>query len=136
METKIMVVGSCKTTNENKRRPRIRISGFWLADIGFAPDTLVSCSSEQGKLVFEAQGFGMETYLKVAKEVLKSGSRLLQVKNELHNKKRTPHFEVKGEWLKQSGFPIGQVIAVQWEYGRIVVRALDIEKLIKQQEGF
>ena len=130
METKIMVVGSCKTTTKNKRRPRIRISGFWLVDIGFVPETLVSGSSEQGKLVFEAHGLGIETYQKVVKDVLKSGSKLLQVKNELHNKKRTPHFEVKGQWLEACGFSIGKVIAIQYEYGRITVHGLDIEKLI------
>lgn len=130
METKIMVVGSAKTSSEHKRRPRIRISGFWLADIGFAPGTLVSGSSEQGKLVFEAHGLGIETYQKIVKDVLKSGSKLLQVKNELHNKKRTPHFEVKGAWLEACGFSIGQVIAVQYEYGKITVHVLDIKKLI------
>lgn len=129
MGTKIMVVGSCKGSDEHKRSARIRLSGFWLNNIGFESDTLVSCSKDNGMLVFEAHGVGIETYHKVVKNLLKSASQLIQVKNELHNKKCTPHLEVKGEWLSQYGFYIGQVIAVQYEYGRITVRVLDIEKL-------
>jgi len=103
-------------------------------NIGFVPDNLVILTREKGKFVFLSQAPGLESYRSISEQVRESGSQLLQVKSGLHNKKRTPHLEIKGEWLEQYGFSIGQTVVVYCEFGVITVRAFDIEKLLKQQE--
>jgi hypothetical protein len=59
MNTKIMLVGSEKTRSL-KRHPRIRFAGFWLNDIGFKPDNLVTIEYESKSIMLEVQGSGLD----------------------------------------------------------------------------
>jgi hypothetical protein len=127
VNTQVMVVGSAKGTY--RRRPRIRLAGFWLNGIGFEPDSLVIAGYDTGSIVFKSQGKGIGTYKKLVRQVRENRSGLLQVKQEMHNKKRTPHLEVKGLWLEDLGFAAGSVIVVLSEYGVIRIRLLDLGKL-------
>ena len=127
MDTKVMIVGSEK--GHPKRRPRIRLAGFWLNGIGFEYNSLVSVKYGQGHIILRLEGFGLETYGKVVKRVMSTKGGLVQIRQEWHNKKLTPHLEVKGIWLEQFGFKIGSIIAVQCEYGVINIRLLDLDKL-------
>jgi hypothetical protein len=101
------------------------LAGFWLGALGFEADTLVSANYGNGSIVFEAQGKGMETYSRLIGQIRQNGAGLLQVRNLTHNKKRTPHLEIKGFWLEKFGFTIGDVIVVRYEYGRIKIKLLD-----------
>ena len=127
MTTKVMVVGSAKDTRTHK--PRIRITGFWLDEIGFTCDSLATADYEPGQIIIKLQGSGIDTYSRVIKEVLASKGGLLQVRLEWHNKKKTPHLEIKGLWLENFGFTIGSVIILQIEYGVINIRLVDLDKL-------
>jgi len=127
MTTKVMVVGSEK--GNPKRRPRIRLAGFWLNEIGFKYESLATAEYEPGRIVIKLQGSGIDTYSRVIKEVLASKGGLLQVRLEWHNKKKTPHLEIKGLWLENFGFTIGSVIILQIEYGVINIRLVDLDKL-------
>lgn len=127
METKVMVVGSEKS--HLKRRPRIRLAGFWLDEIGFKYNSLVTVEYEDGRIVMKVQGSGMDTYGELVKKVISTKAGLLQVRLEWHNKKKTPHLEVKGFWLEQFGFKIGSVIVLRFEYGVITIRLVDLDKL-------
>lgn len=129
METKVNVVGSAKSSNEQKRRPRIRLAGFWLEELGFTADCLATVEYAKGQIAIKRQGSGIDTYNQVVKSIRTSQTRLLQVKTEVHNKKRTAHLEVKGFWLEEWGFQIGSVILVQYTYGLIKIRLLDLDKL-------
>jgi len=127
MERKVIVVSSLKSHVE-RRSPRIRLSGFWLNDIGFESDSLVSGNYENGSITFNLQGKGVETYSKIVKGLLKNRAGLLQVYSHYANKKLVPYLEVSGFWLNNFGFEIGSVIVVQYEYGVINIRVLDLEK--------
>lgn len=131
MDTRVLVVGSSKSNNSQKRRPRIRLSGFWLNEIGFEYDNLVSAEYGTGSIVLKLQGKGTETYSKVVKGLLKNKSGLLQVNHEFKNKKQTIHLDLKGFWMEDYGFKIGSVIVVKSEYGVINIRVLDLDKLDK-----
>jgi hypothetical protein len=128
MNTQVMAVGSAKA-NGGRRRPRIRLAGFWLESFGFTPDSLVSAVYSHGGIVLQLQGEGLDAYRKIVGQVRTSKSGLLQVKNELHNKKRTPHMEVKGFWLEEMGFTIGSILVVRSEYGLIRINLIDPGKL-------
>lgn len=127
MTTKVMVVGSEK--GFSKRRPRIRLAGFWLNDIGFKYNNLATVEYEPGKIVIKLQGSGIDTYSQIVKEVLASKDGLLQVRLEWHNKKQTPHLEIKGLRLENFGFTIGSVIVLKIEYGVINIHLVDLDKL-------
>jgi hypothetical protein len=127
MDTKIMVVGSEKTKNV-KRQPRIRLAGFWLNDIGFKPDSIATIEYESKSILLKVQGSGLDTYKSFVRYARANKAGLLQVKEECHNKKCTPHLEVKGFWLEMLGFTIGSHIVVKFEYGSINIRLLELEK--------
>ena len=127
MTTKVMVVGSAKDTRTHK--PRIRITGFWLDEIGFTCDSLATADYEPGQIIIKLQGSGIDTYSRVIKEVREGQSGLLQVKPAFHNKKRSPHLEIKGVWLEDFGFAIGSVFVVQAEYGEINIHLVDLNNV-------
>jgi hypothetical protein len=129
METKVNVVGSTKTKDGQKRRPRIRLAGFWLEELGFTADCLATVESEEGQIIIRRQGTGLDTYKNIVKQVRTSQTGLLQVKAEVHNKKRTPHLEVKGFWLEELGFHIGSIIVIQATYGLIKILLLNLDEL-------
>lgn len=129
MDVKIMKVGGAKLNLHGGRRPRIRITGFWLTDLGFELDSLVTAEFLDGCIEFKPQGKGTEVYIRLAKKARGNRSALLQVRNEIHNGKQTPHFEVCGLWLERLGFTIGSVIAIRYAYGYIRVKLLDPGKL-------
>lgn len=129
MNTQLMVIGSAKA-GDDRRRPRIRLSGFWLEDFGFKPDSLIAAEYDKEQITLKLQGEGLDTYKRIVRQLRADRLGLLQVKNELHNKKRTPHIEVKGFWLESMGFPIGGMIAVQSEYGLLRIRRVHLEKLV------
>lgn len=127
MDTKIMVVGSVK--GSLRRRPRIRLSGFWLDEIGFNYNRLATADYESGQIIIKLQGSGADTYSQVVKGVLASKGGLLQVRLEWHGKQKEPHLEINGLWLEDFGFTIGSIMAVKLEYGLITIRLVDFEKL-------
>ncbi|MGE5371932.1 MAG: hypothetical protein ACM3QZ_08105 [Solirubrobacterales bacterium] len=131
MNKRILAVGSEKVDSVRpKRKPRIRISGFWLNEYGFERDSLVIAEYDQERITFKLQGSGMEAYKAVVKQVRESDSlALLQVKAEMHNGKRTPHIEVKGPWLEDLGFSIGSWFVLRPEYGVFTLRLLDLDRL-------
>lgn len=130
MDRKIMIVGSAKSHNINKRRPRIRISGFWLNEIGFEIDSIFTCLYENGKITLKLEGKGVDTYNRAVKSLIGSNnSGLLQVRKDYVNNKPTPNIQMKGYWLDNYGFHIGSVIIVSFKYGFLDVRVIDIDKL-------
>ena len=121
-DTKIIAIGSCKASN--RRRPRIRLAGLWLEEIGFEADTLVTTAYDNGSIILKVQGKGVETYRRLVSQIRKDKSGLIQVRSLLHNKKRAPHLELKGFWLERFGFAIGGVVAVRYKYGLIQIKLL------------
>jgi HSP20-like domain of unknown function (DUF1813). len=130
METHLMVVGSAKADGSKGRRPRIRLAGFMLDSMGFKPDMLVAADYGRDCIVLKLHGEGLDTYKGIVRQLRTNRSGLLQVKNELHNRKRTPHIEVRGFWLEPLGFTAGSIIAVQYEYGLIRIKRIDLERLV------
>ena len=128
MDTKVMVVGSEKSKNI-RRKPRIRIAGFWLNAIGFEPESLVTAQYESKSIILKVEGSGLDTYRNVVRYARVNKTGLLQVKEQSHNGKITPHLEIKGFWLEMLGFKIGSLIIVNYEYGSMNIRLLELDKL-------
>lgn len=129
METKVMVVGSAKTQDINHRSPRIRLSGNYLDELGFEHESLVTASCHNNSITLKLEGKGMDTYNRIVKGLLGSGSRLLQVRNQKNNKRVVPHLDIKGYWMEDIGFKIGSVIVVRSVQGEINIKALELDEL-------
>ena len=127
METKVMSVGSAKTKVVNKRRPRIRLTGFWLNEIGFEGGKLAAAKYDHGTILLHAHD--SDNYRNLVRGAFKEKSGLFQVRQTTHNRKLTTHIEIMGFRLETLGFSIGNVIAVRYEYGFIKITLIDLNKL-------
>lgn len=125
MIKKIMVVGSEKGVQRPK--PRMRLSGLWLNEIGFTDNSLATAEYEAGKMTIKLKGSGLDTYSQVVRGVIAAKAGLLQVKPAPFNKIHTPHLEIKGYWLEGWGFAIGSVFVVKAEYGLINISLMELE---------
>jgi len=125
--TRVLVVGSLKSRGA-KRRPRIRVAGFWLSDFGFNADTLVSGEFDESKAIFKAEGTGIEAYNKCISDTRQKGGRITQVSNHILNKKMTPYFDMTGHWLEGYGFNIGDVVVLHCSQALIEATRLDLSK--------
>jgi hypothetical protein len=121
----VLVIGSIKGSGA-KRRPRIRISGFWLESFGFPAGTLVSGEFKEGSIILKAEGTGVKAYSGRVSGIRKSGGCLMQVLNQMHNRKRVPHFEMAALWLEHYGFNIGGAAVLYCSHGLIKIVKLDI----------
>jgi hypothetical protein len=129
METKIMSVGSAKGKGVNKRRPRIRLSGFWLDKIGFESGKLATAKYDHGSILLRLHD--SDNYKNLVRGAFKEGSGLFQVRRTVRNQKTVSHIDIKGFRLETLGFTIGSVIAVQYEHGFIKIMLIDLDKLEK-----
>lgn len=129
METQVMLVGSAKTDNLQRRIPRIRLGGFWLGGIGFEPEMIATAEYEKGSIILKLQGSGIDTYKSLAAQARINQTLLLYVRQEFHNKKHTPYIEIRGAWLEKLGFTVKSVILVRTEYGLIRIKLIDPDKL-------
>lgn len=125
MDTKVIVVGSSKGQTP-KRIPRIRFGGYWLNEIGFEFNTVVSVKYENGNLVLQRHESGKEAYFHLANLGFRKRSCMLRVGRETISSQK-PHFSVKGYWLDEFGFNIGNVVIVRYEYGIIKMQVLDAQ---------
>lgn len=121
MERKVIRVGSAKSTRG--RRPRIRLSGFWLDKIGFESGKLMTVKYNHGSILVRAHN--SDKYRNLVRG--KTGAGLLQVRRALRNKKLVPIIDIKGLQLEPLGFAIGSVIAVQYGHGFIKIRLIDLK---------
>lgn len=124
MDTKVIVIGSSKGQTPS-RIPRIRLGGYWLNEIGFGFNTVVSVKYEDGNLVLQRHESGKEAYFHLADLGFRKRSCMLRVGRETIDSPK-PHFTVKGYWLEEFGFNIGSVVIVRYEYGIIRMQVLDI----------
>lgn len=117
-----------------RNRPKIRIIGSWLNDLGFEVDSIVTVHYKQGHITFKKVGKGIATYNSIVKGVMQDNSvKVLYVKQVYKHKKYTPYFEVRGKWLADIGFDISQVIEIVVTQDIIDVTTIDLEKAIKKK---
>lgn len=133
MNRRLLIVASNKTDGIKRRRPRIRIAGFWLDEIGFNYEKLIEASFKNGLINLKVVGQGINTYNNVVKNIRQSNSCLLQVKHEMRNKKYIPSIDLKGFWLEKFGFKIGDVIMIDVENEQINIKLLDIDAVTNKK---
>jgi hypothetical protein len=120
MDKKYMFVGSSKTNNPEKKRPRIRITGRWLNTIGFENETIAKVQLNRGEIVIKYVSNGMNNY-KMLSLNSNDGSNYMIVRNMHKGEKCVPYIEMKGYWLSEYGFDIGDMLSISYTYGVIKI---------------
>jgi len=105
--------------------PFLDISGHWLSDIGFAPDTIVTASMTKGLITLSAWMDKTKSYSELVQFARKNKYQIIQTrKNQL-----AATLEIPGYLLANAGFAFGGIIGVYYAYGRIKFFKPDLQKL-------
>ncbi len=115
MQNRILTIQALKT-RAGRAYPHIYLKGLWLADIGFPIGGYVEVTYGKGTVVF--QGYQEE------KCYFSNHGKPRQI--AIHSCKQTPGFGLKGHWLEQEGFHVGDKLLVQYEHGLIHVHRLEL----------
>ena len=127
MNTKILVVGSQK--GKTSRVPKIRLAGLWLNDIGFKPESFASVHYEHKSITIKLEGTGLDACKRLIRQARTTNSGLLHITRQYDNEKLIPNLEIRGLMLETLGFKIGSTIVIRFEYGSIIIKLLELDKL-------
>ncbi|MGE5604196.1 MAG: hypothetical protein ACM3YE_00710 [Bacteroidota bacterium] len=122
MPVKRLVVTRSKVTHSKHRRPMITLQGEWLAQIGFTPGKLVAAEYTAGQMIFRLQDFDLPTS---ETGNLKPSQGLFKVWRSVVREMEIPRIHIKGLWLANLGFKIGQSFTVRYDYGLIKLSVED-----------
>ena len=127
--TKIAVVGKSKRKQAHNHVPTIRLTGDWLAEIGFEKDGLVTAFSEPDKIIFQSQDDGIQKYSALVKYARENKMRLIQVSQISYRNKQVPSIFLTGSCLEHADFHINDVYVAEYEQGLIKLKKIDFEQL-------
>jgi len=120
---RLINVARTKRPYTNEPTPMVFLLGEWLADIGFASDTLITVASEPGCITFTAHNKAV-IYSEIVKYARKNKMQLVQVST----KESTPLITLTGNRITNAGFSLGDIFAAEYEYGSIKLQKFDPER--------
>jgi hypothetical protein len=124
METKISVVTKAKGHSELKQIPIIKISGEWLNKYGLEWKKLIAVKYKNKSIELELHNSDIDLKRIRSKDgfirIGRDKTKKLKIWSQVH---------VKGYWLNDNGFPIGTVVVIKINNGKISIRALDMDSL-------
>lgn len=127
MNIKFLTIGKISTRTPGKFRPIIRFTGLWLNEIGFIPEKHVGIRFNNKCLIFNIYDKNNPSYEKFI-----NPAGLLKISLRIENGKYAPCFEIKGRWLNDLGFSIGNTVSVEYEIGLIKVKMFNLNEFINQ----
>ena len=93
----------------------LKMSGYWLSDIGFTPDTTVTVSTVNGCILFNAWMDTSKSYRELVRFSRKNKYQIIQIrKNEIASTLEIPCY-----LFNRVGITSGDIIGVHYGYGRI-----------------
>jgi hypothetical protein len=127
MDSKIVVVRKVKTVKE-KSIPFVNLIGKWLKEFGFEANKLVEIKCSKNNILLKLYEENTINHLEMSKRLFKTGNdSIIYVVNVWRkNKEHSPSIALKGSWLEDFGFAIGEVVATKCEYGSINLYRLDL----------
>lgn len=103
----------------------LRLSGAWLCDAGFEPDTITVVSTTQDGVTFTAWSDEAARYGDIVKYARRRRCQIIQPKRN----QRITVMDVSGYLLGGAGFGIGDIAGVRYEYGSIKLFKPDLRAL-------
>ena len=117
-----------KLPHNNSRVVTARIFGQWLAELGFAPDTVLTVDSSPGVITCKLQENGQARASELVKYARKNKLNLLQVTAQADNS-GFPQFEIPTSRFEKAGLAPDDSFLASGEFGRITLARLDFEVL-------
>jgi len=108
------------------RFPKIQLSGRWLADVGFIPESVATAKVEKGIFTLKLQENGAEKYGELVKFARKNGMRIVQVRSQ---HREVPLIIISGSICDKAEFGNEDILVATFSYGNIELRKLDFAKL-------
>jgi hypothetical protein len=109
--------------------PKIRICGYWLADIGFGIGAFATASAGPGVVELSLAGAD-KGYSAVMKYVRGRGMKIVQVGKDPHDRgEPRPYIFISGSSISKAGFETGDTLVCSYGQGLIKFQALDFKKL-------
>jgi len=103
----------------------LQMSGGWLDDTGFAPDTITTVALTRDGISFTAWNDASITYGEIVKH---ARERMYQIIQARRNQQITT-MDVPGYIFTRAGFGQGDIVGVRYEYGTIQLFKPDLRKL-------
>jgi len=125
-DTKIIPMGAVPDKYTGQPTPKLRIRGNWLAEYGFRPDALSTVSACPGSVTFTLQD---KPYTELIPYARRNRMKVVQVRVESDNGKKTPYIGTTGSCVSTAGFGLKDMLAATCGPGFIQVRKLELETL-------
>ena len=120
---RLINVARTKDPHTGEPVPIIFLSGDWLNDIGFTPDTLMTVALEPGCITLTAHKEAV-VYSEIVKYARKNKMQLLQVSMKLDD----TFVKLSGKRIISAGFNLGDIFAAEYEYGVIKLQKFDPQR--------
>jgi len=117
-----------KLPHNNSRVVTSRVFGQWLAELGFAPEAVLTVASEPNLITCTLQENGQARTHELVKYARDNKLNLLQVSSDRDNN-GFPQFEIPPSRFEKAGLHPADSLLATGEYGRITLRKLDFEAL-------
>ena len=108
---------------------QIRLSGGWLTESGFLPDTVALTLSEPGRIVVKKHGGAstLSDYAGLVRFARQNKMKIIQFHHNANSK--APGVNISGSCVDKAGFASGDVLVAYYEHDLIVIQRLDLGKL-------
>jgi len=126
---KVTYVSSIKDNHSDREYPKAKLTGEWLAEYGFTPDSVVTVTSEVGVMTFTLRNESIEKYSELVKFARLHKMKIIQVRQILARGKYYTCMVTTGSCVEKSGFVKGESLIAVCEQGQIKLQKLDLFKL-------
>jgi len=93
----------------------LQVSGAWLNDAGFMPDTIATVAIADGRIIFSLWSDTTATYADIVKFARERKLKIIQPRK---NQTRTI-MDIAGHILKRAGLETSDIVGLRYEYGYI-----------------
>ena len=129
--TKVIHVIRVQYRPTTKPQARIQITGDFLTELGFMPESLVAVASSPGSISFtlHSNDDGIESYSELVRHARKNDLKLIHVRESPVNRKLKTNITITGFLVDKAGFIFDDAIIAACEPGFIKLQRLDAKAL-------
>jgi hypothetical protein len=103
---------------------QVRLSGVWLAESGFLPDTVALTSSEPGRIIIKRHDAVVRSeYTDLVRFARQNKMKIIQFYRKANSK--APAVSISGSCVDKAGFFAGDMLIANYEQDLIVIQKLD-----------
>jgi hypothetical protein len=120
-------------------RPRIQLTGGWLAEMGFVDGALVEALPVPGGIDFILRNENIRRYSGLYHCAKENGGSLIRAYVPASRSRKGPAFVASGRYILKGGLKVGDQLAAKYEYGLVRVRkagdGIRLLQVTKERDG-